>query len=194
MGADAFKGGMPEMGEPGVTPGSGPGLGSRHWVVVYSKPRKEESAQFHLQRRGIEVFAPRMLLPAYLERRSRLVPLFPNYLFVRLDPVVDFYTVLWTPGVSRFVTAQGGAPAQLDDAIVTFLRERADAGGVITARADLKVGAQVEVTRGPFEGLIGIITRPPDAKGRVKVLMQLLHRQPVRVDIPVRTLRAAWVV
>ena len=56
-----------------------------------------------------------------------------------------------------------------------FLRERADADGVITARADLKVGAQVEVARGPFDGLIGIITRPPDAKGRVKVLMQLVE-------------------
>lgn len=164
------------------------------WFVIYSKPRKEASAQFHLDRRGIEVFAPKMLLPAYLDRRTRLVPLFPNYLFVKIDPVVDFHTVLWTPGVSRFVASQGGTPAQLDAAIVAFLKERADGEGIITARADLKVGAQVEVTRGPFDGLIGIIARPPDAKGRVKVLMQLLNRQPVRVDIPVHSLRAAWVV
>jgi transcription elongation factor/antiterminator RfaH len=167
---------------------------SRRWLVVYSKPRKEGSAQFHLTRRGVEVFAPKMLLPAYLERRTRLVPLFPSYLFVHIDPEVDFYTVLWTPGVSRFVASQGGTPAQLDPAVVAFLKERADGDGVITARADLKVGAQVEVTRGPFDGLMGIITRPPDAKGRVKVLMQLLNRQPVRVDISVHSLRAAWVV
>jgi transcriptional antiterminator RfaH len=177
-----------------VTPVADQALQPRQWVVVYSKPRKEELAQFHLQHRGIEVFAPKMLLPEYLERRTRLIPLFPNYLFVRIDPVQDFYTVLWSPGVSRFITAQGGAPARLDDAVVRFLRERADTDGVISARADLEVGAQVEVTRGPFDGLIGIITRPPDAKGRVKVLMQLLNRQPVRVDVPVHSLRAAWVV
>lgn len=171
-----------------------PGGEPKRWYVVYSKPRKEASAQFHLERRGVEVFAPKMLLPAYLERRTRLVPLFPNYLFVKIDPAADFYTVLWTPGVSRFIVSQGGTPAQLDEAIVSFLKERADGEGVITARADLKVGAQVEVTRGPFDGLIGIITRPPDAKGRVKVLMQLLNRQPVRVDVPVHSLRAAWVV
>lgn len=182
------------MGAPAPNAAPMPGEEPKRWFVVYSKPRKEVSAQFHLDRRGIEVFAPKMLLPAYLERRTRLVPLFPNYLFVRIDPVVDFHTVLWTPGVSRFVASQGGTPAQLDAAIVAFLKERADGEGVITARADLKVGAQVEVTRGPFDGLIGIIARPPDAKGRVKVLMQLLNRQPVRVDIPVHSLRAAWVV
>src|SRR5262245_36644750 len=169
-------------------------LGSRHWVVLYSKPRKEASAQFHLERRGVEVFAPKMLLPAYFERRTRVVPLFPSYLFARIDPVEDFYTVLWSPGVSRFVPAQTGAPAVLDDTIAAFLREGADGDGIISARPDLKVGAQVEVTRGPFDGLQGIITRPPDAKGRVKVLMKLLNRQPVKVDLPVHALRAAWVV
>jgi transcription antitermination factor NusG len=167
---------------------------ARHWVVLYSKPRKEASAQFHLERRGVEVFAPMMLLPAYLERRTRVVPLFPSYLFARIDPVEDFHTVLWSPGVSRLVTAQNGAPAVLDDAVVAFLRERADGDGIIRAHPDLKVGAQVEVTRGPLDGLRGIITRPPDAKGRVKVLMKLLNRQPVKVDLPVHSLRAAWVV
>ena len=171
-----------------------PALHTKHWFVVYSKPRKEASAQFHIERRGIEVFAPRMSLPAYLERKTRLIPLFPNYLFVRIDPVADFHAVLWSPGVSRFITSQGGAPARLDDAIVRFLRDRADADGVIAARPDLKVGEQVEVTGGPLSGLLGIISRPPDAKGRVKVLMRLLNRQPVRVDVPVHSLRAAWVV
>jgi transcriptional antiterminator RfaH len=170
------------------------GAEPRRWFVVYSKPRKEGSAQFHLERRGIEVFAPRVQLPDYLKRGGHVVPLFPNYLFVRIDPARDFYTVLWSPGVSRFVSSAVGVPACLDDAVVAFLRERMGANGVVAARADLRVGQQVEITRGPFDGLIGIITRPPDAKGRVKVLMQLLNQQPVRVDMPVHSLRTAWTV
>ena len=97
--------------------------------MVYSKPRKEASAQFHIERRGIEVFAPKMLLPAYLERKTRLIPLFPNYLFVRIDPIADFHAVLWSPGVSRFITSRGEPRRRLDDAIVRFLRDRADAEG-----------------------------------------------------------------
>ena len=98
------------MAVPALNAPSIPALETKHWFVVYSKPRREASAQFHLERRGIEVFAPKMSLPAYLERRTQLVPLFPNYLFVRLDPVEDFYTVLWSPGVSRFITSQRGSP------------------------------------------------------------------------------------
>ncbi len=171
-----------------------PLIAHRQWFVVYSKPRKEASAQFHLQRRGIEVFAPKVLLPECLGRRTSVVQLFPNYLFVKIDPLEDFYTVLWSPGVSRFIASRDGVPAALDEAVVTFLMEQTSEHGIITAHADLQVGQQVEVTRGPFDGLIGIITRPPDAKGRVKVLMQLLNRQPVKVDLPVHSLRATWTI
>lgn len=164
------------------------------WFVVYSKPRKEASAQLHLQHRGIHVFAPKVLLPECLGTQRRLVALFPNYLFVKIRPLQDYYAVLWSPGVSRFVTSQAGVPARLDEGVVAVLMERADTRGIITARPDLKVGQSIEVTRGPFDGLIGIITKPPDSKGRVKVLMQLLNRQPVKVDVPVHSLRATWVV
>ena len=187
---------MPELDAEALAPRTtrAPGPEARGWFVVYSKPRRENAAQFHLQHRGVEVFAPKVLLPEYLGRRTRLIPLFPNYLFVKIAPAEDFYRVLWAPGVSRFVTSQTGVPARLDDAVVTFLQERADTEGVLAARADLKVGQQVEVTKGPFDGLIGIITRPPDARGRVKVLMQLLNRQPVKMEMPAHLLKATWVV
>ena len=42
----------------------------------------------------------------------------------------------------------------------------------------------VEITSGPFAGLAGIIQEPPDARGRVTVLMDLLNRQ-VPVEVPV---------
>ena len=46
---------------------------------------------------------------------------------------------------------------------------------------------------GPFEGLVGIIENPPDARGRVKILMQLLSRQ-VRVEVPVAAVDGGWAV
>lgn len=165
----------------------------RQWFVVYCKPHKEDFAQLHLESRGIDVFLPRLRLPDYLAHRRRVVPLFPNYLFVRIDPHRDFYTVLWSPGVKRFVSPQGD-PAAVDDEVVAFLRKQADGEGVLAARADLRAGQRVEITNGPFDGLIGIIQRPPNAKGRVKVLMQLLNQRPIKVDVPVQFVRTAWVV
>jgi len=59
-----------------------------------------------------------------------------------------------------------------------------DGEGVVVASSNLKVGQQVHLSSGPFDGLVGVIQDPPDAKGRIKVLMTLLSRQ-VKVVVPV---------
>ena len=163
------------------------------WYVVYSKAHKERTAEFHLRRKRIEVFFPQLLLPSYVRARRRLVPLFPNYLLVRINLVERCHEVLWSPGVKRFVGVNG-APAPLGDDVVALLREHARPDGVVTARSTLKVGEEVEITSGPFSGIIGIIQRPPDAKGRIKVLMQLLNRQVVNVEVPLQFVNSQWAV
>lgn len=158
-------------------------MNSKQWYVVYCKPQKEEFAQFHLQLKGIEVFLPMLLLPEALRRRKRILPLFPNYLFVRIRISEEYGYVLWSPGVKRFVSFDD-VPLPLEDNIVDYLMEQANSEGIIPARSNLKVGQEVRITGGPFDGLVGIIQDPPDAKGRVRVLMKLLSRQ-VKIDVPV---------
>ena len=34
-------------------------LGERLWYAIYSKPQREEAAQFHLRQKGLEVFLPK---------------------------------------------------------------------------------------------------------------------------------------
>jgi len=51
----------------------------------------------------------------------------------------------------------------------------------------------VEVNGGPFDGLIGIIQNPPDAKGRVNLLLNLLSRQ-IKVAVPLQYIDSGWVV
>jgi transcription antitermination factor NusG len=59
---------------------------------------------------------------------------------------------------------------------------------VIVARPrPLPVGHRVRVTDGPLAGLVGIIENPPDARGRVSVLMDMLRRQ-TRVSLDVSCL------
>ncbi len=166
-------------------------LTQTHWYVVYTKPRKEEFAEFCLRLRGVEVFLPRLLFPKSLRKRKRVVPLFPNYLFTRIYNPDQYHCVLWTPGVKRFVSFNG-APAPLDDSVVTFLMQRASPDGVIMAHSNLSIGQEVEITGGPFEGLIGIIQEAPGAKGRVNILMTLLSRQ-VKVEVPIHFVSCGWV-
>jgi transcription antitermination factor NusG len=62
-----------------------------------------------------------------------------------------------------------------------------------SARPDLRRGQEVQVTDGPFAGLMAIIEDPPDAQGRVRVLMRLLNRRPVAVRMSMRFVKSDWV-
>jgi transcription elongation factor/antiterminator RfaH len=159
----------------------------KFWYVIYSKPRKEQQAQFHLARKGLEIFFPRLQLPGGFDGARRVVPLFPNYLFVRLDLASESHYVTWTPGVKRFVSFSD-TPAPLDESVVSFLQDNADSDGIIAARSQLRRGESVEIATGPFSGLAAIIQDPPDAKGRVKVLLKLMSRN-VTVELGLEVLK-----
>src|SRR5688500_15194073 len=146
-------------------------LSERQWYVVYSKPQKEDYARFHLSCKGLEVFFPQLLFPYSAKKRKRLVPLFPNYLFVRLTLFSEeFSYAKWSPGVSRFVSFNG-VPACIHDSIVDFFMSQINGDGVIEARPNLRSGQEVRITGGPFDGLVGIIQDALNAKGRIKILL-----------------------
>lgn len=164
----------------------------KHWYAVYSKPQKEELAEFHLRSKGLEVFFPKLLLPHRVKKRERVVPLFPNYFFTRINALSEEYGyAIWSPGVRRIV-GFSGAPAPIDESIVDFLMKQASTEGVIPARSNLKAGQEVRINGGPFDGLVGIIQEPPNAKGRVKILLKLLSRH-TQVDVSVRLINGGWV-
>ncbi len=161
------------------------------WYVVHAKPRKEEFAQFNLKLKGVEVFLPQLLLPQSSQKCQRPIPLFPGYLFVRLRFFEEYHYVIWTPGVKRLLSFNG-SPASLGDDIVSFLIQQATPEGIITAHSNLRAGEKIQVSGGPFDGIVGFIQEPPDARGRVKLLLSLLKRQ-VKVEVPVRFIKSGWV-
>jgi transcription elongation factor/antiterminator RfaH len=167
-------------------------LEMQRWYVVYSKPRKEEFALFHLWRKGLETFFPRLLLPHSSLTRQRIVPLFPNYLFVQLRAYEEYNYVRWSPGV-RCVVNFNGTLIPIEDEIIRFLKQKANPEGILEAHSSLVAGKEVRIIGGPFEGLVGLIQNPPDARGRVRVLLELLGRQ-VKAEVPVRLLEGGWIV
>jgi transcriptional antiterminator RfaH len=165
---------------------------NKQWCAVYTKPQREEFAEVNLRRRGIETFFPQLSLPKSAKRKKRIVALFPNYLFVCVGFIGNEYaSIIWCPGVKRIVSFNG-SPAFVDESIITFLMAQAGAGGVIAARCNVRIGQEVAIDGGPFDGLVGIIQEPPNARGRVKILLELLNR-PTKVDVPVQFIKATWV-
>ena len=165
---------------------------AKHWYVVLTKPRHEETAQFHLASKGIEVFYPKLFLPFPTKLGRQIIPLFPNYIFVRIDSSSPQYSqVVWCRGVRRLV-GFGGTPAVVEDHLIAFIQEQSDHHGLIVARSNLKVGDEIHMAKGPFKGLVGIIQEPPDTKSRVKVLMAILSRH-VQVEVPADYIEIGWI-
>ena len=168
------------------------GEGQKFWCAVYTKPQKEEYADLNLRRRGIDTFYPKLFLPRSAKRNQQVVPLFPSYIFVRFEIFSQAYSsITWCPGVKRIVSFNG-TPAVVEESIIAFMMGQGGPDGVIVARSDLKVGVEARIDGGPFDGLVGIVQEPPNAKGRVKVLLNILNRQ-TKVEVPVEFINARWV-
>ncbi len=158
--------------------------GSRHWYVIYTKPRSEDMAREQLEKKEIPVFLPRIREVKFRRRRlqERVQPLFPSYLFARFAIPDEYYNVKWARGVRRIV-GSGTMPLPLDDSIVVFLIEQADEKGLIEPQPSLKDGDRVRVKEGPLAGLWGVVQGSVDARGRVKILMDILHAG-ARIKLP----------
>ena len=157
---------------------------TQNWYCAGFLRNKEHLAIQHLQRQGYSVFCPRLRKTVSHARRKvqKLVPLFPGYLFVKLDVSQQRWRPIdGTIGVTHIVKT-AGRPARVDPGFVAPLLESADAAGVISFDQALKPGDAVRAIGGPLNDQLGVLCRMKDTD-RVVVLMSMLGRE-LEVTIP----------
>ena len=149
-----------------------------NWYAVQTKPRKEELVRILLEQGGLTVFSPHVLewSASRGRTRERVNLLFPGYLFVRMSPAQDHTRVRWTSGVKRILGAQD-RPEPVDASLVSELTARMGAKGYIVQRPVLRAGDRIEVRRGPFAGLLGVVESPSTGLERVRVLLTVFSRK-----------------
>lgn len=134
-------------------------IGGFSWFAVQTKPRHEKKVESELSEKGLKSF-----LPLHRERRRWSdrqkwveVPLFSNYLFVRMPEESESRTrVLRTAGVVRFVGAPGrGTP--LPDEQIESLRTIVSEGVPIAAHSYLNVGERIRICGGTLHGIEGVL-------------------------------------
>jgi transcriptional antiterminator RfaH len=162
---------------------------SPQWFVVRSKPRREDYAQDQLARRGVDTFLPRIMETSRSNGEPLVGPLFPGYLFARLDLASQFTRVIWAPGVHSLVSF-GDLPCAVDRDVIDFLRERCGAEGVVHAVPRFDDGDVVRVRSGPLSGLVGVVQGRVSGRCRVRVLMEILRRR-TQVSVPIEMLEHA---
>ncbi len=153
------------------------------WLAAYTTPRHEKSVVRHLEVRDIEYF-----LPLYKSarkwkngcRREVEFPVFPNYVFVRVDRIQS-NRVLDAPGVLAFA-GSGRLAAAIPDSEIEWLRNELPLRK-FEPHPYLVLGSRVRIASGPLTGVTGVLTRK---KGGLRVVLSIdLIRQSVAVEVDI---------
>jgi len=159
------------------------------WYLIRTKRGKELWVRDQLSTHLSEVFLP--MLKARIPRWGRLsmsvAPLFPCYLFARLDLQRDYFAVKYLAGVSGLVSA-GSDPLVVSDAIIDEIRSRGVNAVVEIREAPFDKGQQVRVVAGPFRGLDAIFDRYLSGAERVAILLSTIETAGLRVVLPASAL------
>src|ERR1041385_6936479 len=150
---------------------------SMNWFAIHTKPRQEAVAESSLQREGIETFSPKLRRRKTVRRVRRWVtgPLFPNYIFGRLEFTRSGRLVKYANGVVNVVSFCG-QPAIVDESIIRSIQDHCEENVVTIQPPELRPGEVVEIKAGPLMGLQGIFERAMPDRDRVVILLETLAK------------------
>lgn len=151
----------------------------RRWHVIQSKPHQEERVAVQLRELlDLEVYSPRIEIRAVRrgEKTKVVKPLFPNYIFARLDLPEEWKLITFTRGVARIL---GGwqEPRPVDDAVIAAIRAQENRKDKLIHYYRFRPQEAVIVRAGPLKDLYGIFERYVDDGGRVRILLSLVGYQ-----------------
>ena len=159
----------------------GAASGIRNWYAVHTRSRHEKKAVWNLEEKRVEAFLPlREVLCSWKDRKKRVqLPLFPGYLFVRIDPR-DSLDVLGAKGVVR-ILGNNGVPVPVPEEEINAARRLVRSGLPCLPFPYEFEGREAVITRGPLEGLRG---RIESQRGGFRLILSVhLIRSAVSVEV-----------
>ncbi len=160
------------------------------WHLIHTKVREEFRALENLQNQGFEVFLPTCQVQKKSQERIKLVtePLFSRYLFIRLSDVSSNWSpIRSTRGVSQLLRfGESTEPVIIPDSIVQCLKQRCTQEEPLHQL--FQAGELLEITKGPFKGLLGFFQKLqtlPDGVTRALLLVEILGSvQKISLNLP----------
>jgi transcriptional antiterminator RfaH len=110
--------------------------------------------------------------------RTVISPLFPGYLFARIDLTQHYRAVSYARGIRKIVEF-GTTPVEVDISLIDAIKSRM-AGSetcVLEESKNLCNGQRVQIRSGPFAGLEAVFMRKMSGHQRAMVLLRTLTLQ-----------------
>jgi transcription antitermination factor NusG len=155
---------------------------SANWFAAYTHSHHEKRVASHFGERQIEAFLPLYAARHRWKNRCEVnleLPLFPNYVFVRIDPRKRV-RVLEVPGVVSLV-GFGRTLAPLPDFEIEALRSGLGQRK-IEPHPYLVIGERVRIKAGPMMGMEGVLVRKKNNFRVVLALDVIMQSVAVEVD------------
>jgi transcription antitermination factor NusG len=154
------------------------------WYALRTKSRHEKLVRDQLEKQGIEPLLPTVRrLSQWKDRKKEIeVPLFSGYCFVRLSQQ-NRLPAQKVAGVVE-VVGSGHRPEPIPDAEIEALKTLMASVLPYDSHPYLHEGMQVEVVRGPLQGVQGILLRK-EKRHRLVIGVRLIQ-QAAAVEIDVQ--------
>ena len=134
----------------------------RTWIALTTKRDEEFRASENLCRQDLENFLPHREVTVRHARKllTKKRPLFPGYIFVRLDLLDDDIRALKsTRGIRGIVCSTDATPAVLKEESMTELMGSCDETGGLLPPNQLKSGDRVKVSSGPLYEMVATVEK-----------------------------------
>lgn len=166
---------------------------SKQWYAIHTYSGYEEKVAESIRQRAesldmndkiFQVLVPKEKMIEVKNGKRKVVEkrIFQGYVLVQIKMSEDaWYIVRNTPGVTGFV-GSGTEPTPIStDEIEKIMKRMGRAEP--KHKIDYAVGEVVNITDGPFKGFDGSINEVDEAKGKLKVLVNMFGREtPVELD------------
>lgn len=165
----------------------------KNWYVIHTYSGYEDAVAKNLKQRieslGMEGKIFNVMVPKEKKikikngkRKTVEEKIYPGYVLVEM--IVDdesWYVVRNTPRVTGFLGA-GTTPIPVSREDMDGLMKRMDQG-TPEFKVDFEIGANVKIVDGPFKGFEGKVSEIDQARGKIKVLVNMFGRDtPVELD------------
>lgn len=145
------------------------------WYTLYTKPHCEHQVVTGMHSRGIETYLPE-LKSQQISKQGKKEPLFPCYLFVKIDlDKVGISHLQWTPGLRRILTFDA-RPTPVPESVIRLIQHKLAEMETSGKRPkhSFHPGDMVRITEGPMQDLLAVFEGPTTPGERVHVLLTFL--------------------
>ncbi len=165
----------------------------RRWYAIHTYSGYEENVAHNLKQRtesmdmGDKIF--NVLIPKEKKikikngkRKTVEEKIFPGYVLIEMVVTDDsWYVVRNTPNVTGFI-GTGTIPTPVADEEIRALQKRMGVNEP-EYKIDVEINSAVKITDGPFKGFEGKVADLDEARGKIKVLVNMFGREtPVELD------------